>query len=178
MATTTKQYYLSGKTKWFRHTAPDEWGKWQHVLYPNPASLEIIRELQAGSENVQGIKNQLKKDDDGYFLRIGRKTEEKFKGQLVGLAPPIVVDGSKPLPDGGGYAPITGPIGNGSDVTTKVEVYKHKIPGSQGKYGTAMRWVSSRIDNLVPYEGKGDFTPSEQEAVGGLEKQPQPNYGF
>lgn len=156
--------YLQGKVKWFRANQPDEWNKYKHVLYPNPESLEKIRDLQTSTSGVTGIKNILKKDEDGYCISISRPASKTIKGKVVGFAPPEVLeaDGKTPLRN------VL--VGNGSDVTTKVEVYTHGTPG--GGRAKAMRWASSRIDNLVPYESRRDFTEKESEAVEGLAEQP------
>ena len=160
--------YLQGKTKWFRHSAPNKFGSWSHDLYLDPPSLEKWKELQEGSEDIQGIKNQLRKDEDGYFVTLRRPVEKQLRtGKKIGFAPPDVfmADGVTPLRD------IN--IGDGSDVTTKLEVYTHFIPGSPNKMGRAIRWLSSKIDNLVPFENKSsEFTKEEQRAVKGLAEQP------
>jgi hypothetical protein len=156
--------FLQGKTKWFRPTKTNEWGKWSHVLYPNEAGLEKIRELQS-----EGVKNVLKKDEDGYFVTIGRNSEIKRKTdgggvKMVGMTPPEVRDiDEKPLGNT--------MIGNGSDVTTKVEVYQHGTPG--GGKAKAMRWVSTRIDHLIPYDPPKDQFPTEEYQTRNLDKQPE-----
>jgi len=154
--------FFRGKVKWFRPEQLNDWGKWSHVIYPDNESLEKIRELQA-----EGVKNVLKKDDDGYFISIGRASSlnRRTPGagvKIVALTPPEVID-----KDG---HPVRGvAVGNGSDVTTKVEVYSHGTPG--GGKAKAMRWVSSRIDNLVPYEPVKDDFPHEVKAKEGFEKE-------
>jgi hypothetical protein len=156
----TEYVYLQGKTKWFRHTAPDKWGKWKHLLYPNKESLEKLRELQS-----EGLKNVIHKDDDGEYVYLSRATQKMINGKVVGFAPPEVLgpDGKTPLRDV--------MIGNGSDVTTKLEVYSHGTP-SGGK-AKAARWASTRVDNLVPFEGKRDFSEDEEKQVRGLDQQPE-----
>lgn len=157
--------FLKGKAKWVSHDKINEWGKWTMVLYPDEASITLIRDLQA-----QGTKNVIKKDDDGYNVRLARPHEFKFNGRIKGMSPPLVLDGSQPLP-GGGYAPlINTPIGNGSDCTVKMEVYEHRVPNSPGKKAKAMRWESIRIDNLIPFK-KADFTPEEAVSADGFEDQ-------
>lgn len=156
--------FLQGKTKWFRPEKTNEWGKWSHVLYPNDVGLEKIRDLQA-----EGVKNVLKKDEDGYFLSIGRNSEIKRKTdgggvKMQGMQPPEVVDTEG--------KPMRGVlVGNGSDITTKVEVYQHGTPG--GGKAKAMRWISSRIDNLIPYEPQTDYLPNEEKSIRNLDKQPE-----
>src|SRR5712671_946896 len=95
----TDYVFLQGKTKWFRPNAPNEWGKWTHVLYPNEESLNKIRDLQTSTDKTTGIKNILKKDEDGYSITLSRPTSKTIKGKVVGFAPPEVleVDGKTPL---------------------------------------------------------------------------------
>ncbi len=155
----TQEVYLKGKCKWARTNTPDKYGKWGVVLYPDDASLETIRDLQ-----TKGIKNVLKKDEDGYFMAFRREQQKNMRGKMVGFAAPIVLD-----KDGQLLAPDL-MIGNGSDVTIKIEVYTYNVPA--GGKGAATRLVSIRVDNLVPYEVNRDFAPDEQKAVEGLREQP------
>ena len=166
MQLTNKKYaeeiYLKGKAKWAnRLYVPDiEYKKWGLVLYPDVASLEIIRDLQA-----QGVKNVLKKDDDGYYISLGRPTEKVIRGKVVPFSPPVVLDKE-------GNA-TTVSIGNGSDVTVKIEAYAHGTPG--GGKAKAIRLQSVRIDNLVPY-AQDSFTAAEVEQTAGLAEQPAPQF--
>lgn len=160
----TEFVYLQGKCKWFRPHQLNDWGKWSHVIYPNAESLEKIRELQA-----EGVKNVIKKDDDGYFVSVGRPADIKKKTpsgmKIVGMKPPEVIgtDGS----------PLVGiAVGNGSDITTKCEVYSHSTPG--GGKAKAMRWLSTRIDNLIPFTPDKDFDDVQIRAVKNLADQPEP----
>src|SRR5690349_12577378 len=142
--------YFKGKTKWFRAENPDTMfdpPRWKHVLYPDEESLKKFRLLQE-----KGIKNHLKKDDDGYFFNLSRPTFYEAKGRPVALNRPKVMnaDGSE----------FVGQVGNGSDVTSKCEVRSYKL--KTGKWGCSVRWDSSRIDNLVPYEPKRDFFDGEK----------------
>lgn len=162
MASDTYSIYLVGKCAWAnRLFVPDiEYKKWSVKLYPNQESLDIIRDLQA-----EGVKNVLKKDDDGYNISLGRPTEKVIRGKVVAFSPPTIVDA-----DGNAFA---GPIGNGSDLTVKMDVYSHPVPGTQ-KRAKAMRLVSVRVDNLVPFDKEKDFSDQEKEQVEGLEQQPAP----
>lgn len=154
------EIFVSGKTKWFRPDVPNEWGKWNHVIYLDDASVNKMRDLQA-----EGVKNVMKKDEEGLYMTFSRSTEMTRLGKKEGLKPPIVVDQNN--------EPINVRVGNGSDVTTKLEVYSHRVPGST-KMAKAVRWKASRIDNLVPFEGKKDFMEDEAKAVEGLAEQPKP----
>lgn len=172
----TEMVYVKGKVKWFRHTAPETFkGKssWKHTIYPDQASLDIIRDLQA-----QGLKNVLKKDEDGYYINFSRPTEILRAGSRVGLDPPLVI-----LSDG--KTNYNDKVGNGSDVTTKLEVYQHGTP--TGGKAKAARWLSSRIDNLIPYSNVSNtdkfdktqhFDAYEARAMKGLAEQPPQSPGF
>jgi hypothetical protein len=156
--------FLKGKTKWFRARTPDKYGKWAHVLYPVPESLEVIQNLQKEKDGVQGIKNVLKKDEDGYNLTIGRPTNKMIRGKVVGFEPPLVLEAD-------GKTPLTNTlVGNGSDITTKVVVYTYPI--ATGGKGKAMRWESTRVDNLIPYEMRRDLTEDQEKMVRNLADQP------
>lgn len=174
MAARTEYIYLKGKVKWFRHTAPDPWGNWKHDLYLDNGSLNIIKELQTVKDGVNGIKNVLKKDDEGYYIAVRRPQQKMMRGKVVGFAPPEVLDGSVTLPDGSNPPLRDTNVGNGSDVTTKCAVYTHGTPG--GGKAKAMRWESSRIDALVPFDGKADFNETEEKQIRGLSQQPKPRF--
>lgn len=153
--------YWSGKCKWARTSAPDQWGNWKVTLYPTPETLEEIRELQ-----TQGLKTTIQKDEDGYYVTLRRPQEKNYGGKIKGFAPPVVLNA-----DGSPAGNVM--IGNGSDVTVKVEVYKYNIPASNGKKGVAIRMEAIRINNLVPYE-KDSFPEDQALQVKGLDEQPQP----
>ena len=172
----TEFVYIKGKTKWFKHVTPDVFvgpdGKkkesWKHTIWPDEESLDAIRKLQA-----QGLKNVLKIDDDGYYITFSRPTKLSRKTGDIQLDPPLVLlnDGKTQYGD---------MVGNGSDVTTKLEVYQHGIPGSTKK-AKAARWLSTRIDNLVPYapnfDPESDLSRAEQRAAKGL-TEPTTKGGF
>ena len=151
--------YLKGKVKNCRPHFVNKWNKYAAILYPCAESLEQIRDLQA-----EGIKNQLKKDEDGYYLWINRPASKEYQGRVKGFAPPEVLeaDGKTPLRDVN--------IGNGSDVTMVMEVYGYNDPSS-GKKGKAMRWTAVKVDNLVPWDGKRDFSEEEKERIQEVDKQ-------
>lgn len=155
----SEYYFLQGKVSWFRPKVANKWNKWSVQLHPNTAALEIVRDLQ-----TKGLKNQFKKDDDGYYLNISRPvTKTTATGKVLTFQPPETFDS-----DG---KPFDGNVGNGSDATIKVEVYEHGTPG--GGKAMAMRWVSSRIDNLIPFNPDKDLNEYEKEASIGLSEQPK-----
>ena len=163
--------FLKGKSKWFRHQQPDPWGNWKHDLYLDKESIEKIRELQLPKNNVQGIKNVLKKDEDGYYVTLRRPQQKMMRGKVIGFAPPEILDGATTLPDGSNPPLRDVLVGNGSDIVTKVEIYSHPTPG--GGRARAMRWLSSRIDNLVPFQSREELTDIEEKLTRDLADQPK-----
>lgn len=160
----SEMIFIQGKIAWFRPKVPNKWNKWSTQIHPDDKGLEAIRDLQA-----KGLKNQLKKDDDGYFLNVSRPvTKETAGGRILSFKPVEVFDA-----DGN---PFDGNVGNGSDATLKVEVYEHQTPG--GGKAKAMRWVSARIDNLVPFTSERDLNEFEKEDAAGLKEQPAPKELF
>ena len=154
----TEIVYIQGKASWFRAKQPNQWDKYSVQIHPNAEGLQIIRDLQA-----KGLKNTVKKDDDGYFVNFTRPVSKEYKsGKRQTFAPPTVVD-----KDGNSY---DGQVGNGSDVTLKLEVYEHATPA--GKNAVAARWASAKIDNLVPFELEKSGYPHEIAAAQGLKEQP------
>ena len=155
----TKEYvYLQGKAKWANRLArPDEkFNRWSVVLYPNAESLEKFKAL--------GTKNVVKKDDDGYNITLSRPVNKMMRGKLIAFTPPEVIDKDK--------QPLTAAIGNGSDVTVKIEAYSYTPP--TGGKAKAIRLESVRVDNLIPFEPDTDYPdPAQTEAVAGLKDQPE-----
>lgn len=160
--------YLSGKAKWAAKLfTPDQQYKcWSFLLYPDDPSYQKILEMKKGKEGTQGILNVIKKDDDGYCMTLKRPTEKLFKGRMQGFTPPLVVNADN--------SPFNAQmsIGNGSDVTCKVEYYTYNRP--TGGKGSAIRLEAVRVDNLVPFEKEKDFKEAELKQVSGLTEQPPP----
>lgn len=157
-----KEYhFFSGKGKWVRTTAPDPWGNWKTDLYFNQESLDRYRQLHA----EKGLMNRINKDDDGYYVTFKRPIEKQRRdGKKFGFAPPEVLhsDGTTPLRDT--------LVGNGSDITVKIELYNYNKPG--GGKGYATRLEAIRVDNLIPFDGKRDFEKDQEKQVRGLDEQP------
>src|SRR5882672_1845302 len=159
----TEYVYLSGKCKWCKTTAPNQFGDWKTDLYPDDKSLTKIMELKA-----RGLKNTLKKDEDGPFIAFKRPMTKMMKGRAVNFTNPVVLN-----KDG---VPINEAIGNGSEVTLKLLIYPFMSPG--GAKGIGARWESVRVDNLVPWELKDFAEPAEREAIFGLKEAPKGDYNF
>lgn len=153
--------YIQGKVSWVKYITPDPmYNKWSVTVHPNAEGVETIRELQ-----TEGVKNQFKKDEDGYYISFSRPVDRKIKGKVIGMTPPVVLD-----KDGN---PLDGvAIGNGSDATIKLEIYSHPTPsGSKAK---AARWASLKVDNLIPFNKDTDFPdPAQKEQAAGLDEQPE-----
>ena len=145
---------IQGKVKWARFVAPDKFDCWSCDIYPTAESLEVLRGLQA-----EGAKNVMKKDDDGYFMRIRRPVNKKMGAKMVNFTAPRVVDTN-------GQPADASKIGNGSDVTLKIEAYQHNVPN--GGKAKAIRLEAVKIDNLVPFNPEADFSPEELASIEGL----------
>lgn len=162
--------YLQGKCKWAKLVTPDTkfdpLGKWSIQLYLDAKSLDEVMALKTTTPNgVRGILNKVQKDDDGTYIVLSRPAQRAYKGVMRALSPPEVLD-----KDG----KITNVrIGNGSDVTVKVEVYTHGVPG--GGKGRAARLMAVRIDNLVPYE-RDSMNEEQKKQVENLGEHPAPTW--
>lgn len=132
---------LSGKSRWawVQEFKPSKFGKWTIDLNLDDKSLSTVLDLKK-----QGVKNVLKKDDDGYWITLSRPVSVKIKGVPTVFTPVRVLeaDGKTEYRGAG--------IGNGSDVTCKIEIRKYTVPVTKEK-GVALRLETVRIDNLVPY---------------------------
>lgn len=153
--------YIRGKVKWFKDKVPNEWGKWSHQIWPDEASMEIIRDLKD-----RGLKNDLKKDEDGYSMNFSRKTEQEFRGgRKQANSPPVVLkDNGKDVQP----TILLEQVGDGSDVTTKLTCYRY----GPGGVNLAARWESTMVHNLVPFN-PDDFDGSQKIQVRGLTEQPR-----
>ncbi len=169
MALEHNYIFLQGTCKYFRYDVPDnkyEPPRWNHVLYPNEEGLTKIRDLQS-----EGVKNTLKKDEDGFYVNLARPCWKEYVDRKTGGRKKMVFDAPVVLDKENQPLPTGTRIGNGSRVTTKMDVYTHGTPG--GGKAKAMRWESSRIDELIPYEPERDFTDQEERQTRNLDKQPE-----
>lgn len=150
---------IQGKVKFIHAVNFNKYDKWSVTIYPEPKSLELIRDLQG-----QGLKNVIKKDEDGYYVQFSREPTKLMRGKIVAFAAPKVVDNKGEPMDGT-------KIGWGSDVTVRLDVYQHGTPN--GGKAKAARWEAIRVDNLVPWT-KDQLGPDEQKAHDSLVNSPKP----
>ena len=149
---------ITGKVKFAQTINPGKYDKYSIVLYPDAESLDKINELRK-----EGIKNELKKDEDGYYIGFHRATFiETHGGRKIPLEAPKIMNKEGAL--------VNDIIGPGSDVTVRLETYGGT--GPKGKYKAA-RFAALRIDNFVPYVGN-NFTEAERMQTRGLAEAPTP----
>jgi hypothetical protein len=130
---------FTGKVTWVRMVQLNKYDKWSLNFYPDRESLDRIRDLQA-----EGIKNVVKKDDDGYFLQISRPSTVEFrKGVKTPVTQPRVTHS-----DGRSMEDVA--IGNMSSGVVTCEVYSHAVPNSE-KRAKAMRLYGLEVTDLVPF---------------------------
>lgn len=157
MATT--KIYLKGKAKWAHTARPDKYDKYSVVLYPDDASLEIVK----GLKEKPSILNSLHLDDDGYNIKLSVPPNQMIAGKVVVHKIEVV------KPDGN---PLTECLlGNGSDVTIECEVYTYR----KGE-GRAIRPKVIRVDNLIPFTIE-HFPMEDKAHVEGTIAQPAPVWG-
>lgn len=131
----TKTYLFKGITKWAKVRKPDEmYDNYQVPLYLTEDSWKDFQE--------SGIQLKIKEDTDGKFVTFKRRHVEfnyAKKAQQVNGPPAVHIfkDGTyQDFPDG--------LIGNGSEVTLKVDAY-------DTRNGKGHRLISVGIDKLVEY---------------------------
>lgn len=158
---------VSGKCKWCFTKKLDQYDAWSVVLYPDKDSLVIVNQLIK-----DGIKNQLKRDEDGDYIKFKRDPNKKGKdGRIIQYGPPEAI-----MADGTVCNEI---IGDGSDVTVRLEVYGGKAPFGAGNY-LAARFGGVKVQNLVPYKpGEMAQNPWEQKYAEKLMNAPlqKPQWG-
>ena len=116
---------------------PDKY-QWKTMFRPDKDSLTKIMDLQS-----MGVKNQLRKDDKGYFINFNRPTEIKTGRGMSKLEPPKVTLNGKPFDEF---------IGNGSRGQLTLEVYEHKT--QNGGKGHAARLYAIDLEEHVPYQSQ------------------------
>lgn len=152
--------YVKGKSKYLSLVNLNKFGDWAITLYPDTASLEVCRDLQA-----RGIKNIMKKDEDGYYIQFKRAANQNFGNTVVRNLPPEVVDSAGVAMDGSR-------VGYGSDVDIKLEV----TGGINKKMGA--RWMRAKLDkvmvtNLVPYLPDAERQPDQKAITAGIVDRPK-----
>lgn len=137
---------IEGELAWVRCDTPetDPWDntKWRATVYPTPADLPKVMDLQS-----KGVRNTLKKDDKGYYVSYSRPAFIKTKKGKIDLDKPKVYQAD-------GKTELGAPVGNGSKGIIKLEVRSFKTP--QGGTGHAARLHSVLIKELVEYKGKDE----------------------
>lgn len=138
-----KFIYLQGKSKFARNLiSVDNFDKYSVSLCSmTPASYDLISALN--------VRNIIKKDEDGYSVKLSCPRSKMMKGKPVFFEPPTIID-----TDGITKKDLI--IGDGSDITCKVQVYTYKPPGEQERKN-AIRLASVRVDNLVPFLRERDL---------------------
>lgn len=154
--------YLSGKAKWVRAVKPDpKFFKWNMALYPYDDDLKKFKTLQD-----DGVLTRLKKDEEGYYFQLSRPVSKRMRGVEVAFTAPKVMDKDGTILEEGIQ------VGNGSDVTAKIQVYSYPKP--TGGWGKAIRWEALKVINLVPFKSDSFPTQVEKDQVSGLLEQPEP----
>lgn len=118
---------------------------WKTMFRPNADSLMKIMDLQS-----KGVKNQLKKDELGYYTNFNRPVKDS-KDKALQAPRAYKADGITPLND---------VIGNGSKGRVVLELYEHKTPN--GGKAHAARLYSISITDLVVF-GSEEARPGSGE---------------
>ena len=145
-----KHIYLTGKGSWFHKLfEPDEYlgdKRWKISFYPDPKSMEKFKELKT--------VNRFKTDKDGTYVVLSRPVDKPWQikdGESPEFDPPRVTDSE------GNLWPDDKIIGNGSEVTVKLEVYNYSY---KGRSGTAARLEAVRVDDWVEYQKPDETAPT------------------
>lgn len=156
----SKEVVITGKVRFAFTNRLNQFGKWVIGIYPDAKSLEIVQSLIK-----EGIKNELKQDDEGYWIAFSRPPDKTDRtGRKFSLTPPVCIDRDGKV--------FTDSIGAGSDVAVRLETYGGKSPvGSQYK---AARFGGVKIYHLVPYNPEDSTDKFESRAATGLNKAPEP----
>lgn len=150
----TKHVYLQGKAKWVNIFRPDKFGSWSLQLYMTPESIEKFKTM--------GLRTELKKDEDGYYAKFKCDVQKEIRGKKIAFPRPMVVDLEG--------KPTEVHIGNGSDITIKLDHYNYRSP--KGETGWAARLSGVRIDNLVEYERERDASEEDNAQLANIQSQP------
>lgn len=152
--------FIEGKLKWARLVTPNQYGQWDVLCYPNKEGMDVLYDLKK-----QGVKNTIKKDDDGYNINFRRPTSRIIKGKDTSMTPPLIIGPNGEPMDGSA-------IGNGSSGIVDVEWYRYTVPGTFSntteKKGIAIRLYGVKITDLVAFASESDYTTEEKEKLKGL----------
>lgn len=125
-------YYFEGTCKWAKvHKPDDKYKNYTIDLYMDKKSLQAYKK--------SGLQLKDRVDQDGETFHTFRLASSRLIKGKVEEAKPLVLDA-----DGN---PTKENIGNGSEVTCKVEIY------TTGDGRVGHRLLAVRVNKLVVYEG-------------------------
>lgn len=167
MAGKTTEVFLRGKAHFFKLLGRGDvkYESWSTGLYLDDEAYNTFLSLKKGNETTDGIMNDIKITEDGNLIQLRRRWTKEYQGKVTALTPPVVLDKNN-MP-----WPTDKSVGNGSDIIIKCEHYTFKPP-FKNKRGSALRLVSCRIEDLVPFERLRDFTEDQAKQVKGLTDKP------
>lgn len=128
--------YLQGKSYWARVHKPDEkYNKFTLDFYPDAASWKAYK--------AAGLQLKERESEHGTYVKLGvPATRLTKKGDVIKAQVAVLDEDNQPM---------TKNIGNGSEVTVKVEVFDtDKGPGH--------RLLAVRADKLVEYTDKNEVS--------------------
>lgn len=132
---------ISDNLSWIKTDIPEEYnGKqsWSVTAHLNPDGVNKVMELKA-----EGVKNVLKKDDKGWYVKFSRPVVQKNKeGKVTKQFNPPVVSG----PDG---TIVNGMVANGATGTVVLDVYQHPVQG--GGKAKAARLEGIKLNTWTMY---------------------------
>lgn len=129
---------LRGTAKFAKLTATDQWDKWSCTIYPDQESMVKVHKLIS-----EGIKNRIRKDDDGYCITFSRpaKIKTKTKGEVD--LDPVKVETQE------GHLMDSPYIEDGTDITMKLETYGGKSGSGFGLFKAA-RLAAIKVHGTKP----------------------------
>lgn len=159
----TKFVSFQGKSGFTFLDTPDTFftpeGKWSQQIYLNQESYDRLMELKN-----EGLRNTIKKNDDGYYVTFSRPCQKAFMGKWKAFEPPMIEDkDGKPLPR-------STRIGHGSDITVTVEAY-YTRPRPTAEYNVNARLATVRVDHLIPFS-REDYDIKQERAAKATDKMP------
>lgn len=126
----SRTIYLVGTCAWAKLKTPDpKYGHYSIDLYPSEKSWEIF--------DSSGMQLTKRTSENGEYISLRRPAQKLIKGELVDFGPPKLLDKHN--------EPMDKLVGNGSEVTVKVQVYDTLTKG------VGHRLESVRVENLITY---------------------------